>query len=66
MAHCGYEPTAAADATNNPLKAMMMGIKGPKLDGPMAPEINMDNARPANDIYEELVQEQLDKLDAAE
>lgn len=66
MAHCGYEPTAATDATNNPLKAMMVGLRGPKLDGPMAPEIDMSNQRPAEDVYDALVDEQLQKLDAAE
>lgn len=66
MAHCGYEPTAAADATANPLKAMMVGLRGPRLDGPMAPEIDMSNQRPTEDVYDALVQEQLNKLDAAE
>jgi hopanoid biosynthesis associated radical SAM protein HpnH len=38
MAHCGYEPTAVEDAINHPLKALKVSLRGPKLDGPFAPE----------------------------
>ncbi len=48
MAHCGYEPTAAVDAMANPLKAFKVAMRGPKVDGPMAPEIDMSNARKAD------------------
>jgi hopanoid biosynthesis associated radical SAM protein HpnH len=47
MAHCGYEPTAAIAALNNPLKALAVAIKGVKTDGDFAPEISMANQRPA-------------------
>ncbi len=60
MAHCGYEPTAAADATRNPLKALWVSLRGPRLDGPMAPEIPLDNQRPAEYMFEKLVEENLD------
>lgn len=39
MAHCGYEGTAVNDAFSNPLKLMLSGIRGPKTEGPMAPEM---------------------------
>src|SRR5262245_785216 len=48
MAHCGYEPTAAMDALAHPLKALMVGLRGPRLDGPMAPEIDMTHQRKAD------------------
>ena len=40
MAHCGYEPTAATAALNNPLKAMWVALRGVRTTGPMAPEID--------------------------
>jgi hopanoid biosynthesis associated radical SAM protein HpnH len=39
MAHCGFEGTAVNDAFSHPLKAMKAALKGPKLNGPMAPEL---------------------------
>ncbi len=38
MVHCGFEPTAVNDAVANPLKALMVSIRGPRTSGPMAPE----------------------------
>lgn len=48
MAHCGYEPTAAMDAVRNPLKAAMVALRGPRTEGPMAPEIDMSQQRKAD------------------
>jgi hopanoid biosynthesis associated radical SAM protein HpnH len=48
MAHCGYEPTAAMDALAHPLKALMVGLRGPRISGPMAPEIDMTHQRKAD------------------
>ena len=39
MAHCGYEPTAVNDAVAHPFKALMAALRGPRTDGPMAPEL---------------------------
>jgi hopanoid biosynthesis associated radical SAM protein HpnH len=39
MAHCGFEGTAVNDAFSNPLKAMWVSLRGPKVNGPMAPEL---------------------------
>ena len=44
MAHCGYEPTAANAALINPLKAMWVALRGVRTTGPMAPEIDLDQA----------------------
>ena len=46
MAHCGYEPTAATAALNNPLKAAWVALRGVRTTGPMAPEIDLDQAAP--------------------
>ena len=39
MAHCGYEGTAVEDTFRNPLKAFKISLRGPKTEGPMAPEL---------------------------
>ncbi len=39
MAHCGFEGTAVDDAFRNPLKALRTSLFGPRLTGPMAPEL---------------------------
>ena len=44
MAHCGYEPTAANAALTNPLKAMWVALRGVRTTGPMAPEIDLEQA----------------------
>ncbi|TDI63421.1 MAG: adenosyl-hopene transferase HpnH [Alphaproteobacteria bacterium] len=59
MAHCGYEATAAADTIANPLKALWTKIRGPKTDGPMAPEIPLHAQRPADYVHDTIVKEQL-------
>jgi hopanoid biosynthesis associated radical SAM protein HpnH len=38
MVHCGFEPTAVNDAVSNPLKAAWVAMRGPRIDGPMAPD----------------------------
>jgi hopanoid biosynthesis associated radical SAM protein HpnH len=39
MAHCGYEGTAVNDALAHPLKALRVSLRGPRTEGPMAPEL---------------------------
>jgi hypothetical protein len=39
MAHCGFEGTAVNDAFSNPLKALTVWLRGPRLKGPMAPDL---------------------------
>src|SRR5246127_5654264 len=46
IAHCGYEPTAAADILARPLQAVMIGLRGVRAQGPMVPEIPLENQRP--------------------
>ncbi|MEO0673827.1 MAG: DUF3463 domain-containing protein, partial [Pseudomonadota bacterium] len=64
MAHCGYEPTAADDAISNPFKMLKVPRFGLRTDGPMAKEIDLEKARPAVDVHEQLVEEELDKIAA--
>jgi Domain of unknown function (DUF3463) len=44
MAHCGFEGTAVNDAFSHPIKAMMVSLRGPKLTGPMAPDLPLNYA----------------------
>lgn len=38
MAHCGYEATAVEDMLSNPLKGMLVALRGPKTEGDMVPD----------------------------
>ncbi len=38
MAHCGFEATAVEDTFRHPLKALKTALRGPRTEGPMAPE----------------------------
>jgi hopanoid biosynthesis associated radical SAM protein HpnH len=39
MAHCGFEGTAVDDAFAHPIKALKVALRGPRITGPMAPEL---------------------------
>jgi hypothetical protein len=39
MAHCGFEGTAVNDALAHPLKALRTAWRGPRVSGPMAPDL---------------------------
>jgi hopanoid biosynthesis associated radical SAM protein HpnH len=55
MVHCGYEATAVTDTLSHPLKALKVFLKGPETEAPMAPEISLENQRPAQFVFEDLV-----------
>jgi hopanoid biosynthesis associated radical SAM protein HpnH len=62
MVHCGYEGTAVDDTFARPWKAAKVALFGIKTEGPMAPDIPLDNARPAEYVFEKRVQEQVAQL----
>ena len=62
MVHSGYESTAVMDAVASPLKTLKVALMGPKLDGPMAPEIDMTNQRPAEYSFSRHVQNKMAEL----
>jgi len=66
MAHCGYEATAAEAMFKSPLKAIRVALRGPRTDGPMAPEIPLDGQRPAQYLFSGQVQQSLSEIRAAE
>jgi hopanoid biosynthesis associated radical SAM protein HpnH len=41
MAHCGYEATAADATLRHPLAALGLALRGPRTQGPMAPELGL-------------------------
>jgi hopanoid biosynthesis associated radical SAM protein HpnH len=65
MVHCGYEPTAANDAFQNPLKMLWVGLRGVKTEGAMAKDIDLSQQRPADYVFSQHVQEALGKIHAA-
>jgi hopanoid biosynthesis associated radical SAM protein HpnH len=65
MAHCGYEATAVMDTLAHPVKALAKAMRGVRTEGPMAPEIPLGRARPAEYIFERHVQEAMAEMHAA-
>ncbi len=55
MVHCGYEATAVTDTLSHPLKAALVALRGPRTDGPMAPEIPLAGATPAAQVFEQQI-----------
>jgi hypothetical protein len=66
MAHCGYEPTAAHAAIASPFAALKVALRGVRTEGPMAPEIAMENQRPAQYVFDGQVQQRLSEIRKAE
>jgi hopanoid biosynthesis associated radical SAM protein HpnH len=62
MVHCGFEASAVTDAIKNPLKLAWVGLRGVKIDGPMAPEIPLHNARPAEYVFSSHVEKKLAEI----
>lgn len=63
MVHCGYEPTAVADTVKNPLKALKVFLRGPETEKPMVDDIPLENARPAQWVFEDVVQTMSERLE---
>jgi hypothetical protein len=66
MVHCGYEATAAEATLQHPLKALTISMRGIKTEGPMAPEISLENQRPAKYVFDSQVQLRLSEIRANE
>ena len=62
MVHSGYEATAVADAVRRPIKALIVGLRGVRTEGPMAPEIPLTGQRPAEFTYSRNVERELTKI----
>ena len=64
MAHCGYEPTAATATLAQPLQALKVALFGVKTEGEMAPEISLDQQRPAEFIFSRHVEKEMAAIHA--
>ncbi|MDQ2953741.1 MAG: adenosyl-hopene transferase HpnH [Pseudomonadota bacterium] len=66
MVHSGYEATAVQDAVKNPLKALLVGLRGVRTEGPMAPEIPLERQRPAEFVFSRHVELKLSEIQQSE
>ena len=62
MVHSGYEATSVMDAVAHPLKTISVFLRGPKTEGPMAPEIPLDKQRPADYVFSRHVEQKMAEL----
>ncbi len=62
MAHCGYEPTAANAVLAHPLHALKVALLGVRTEGEMAPEISLENQRPAQYVFSRHVERKIAEL----
>ena len=64
MVHSGYEATSVVDSVKHPLKIAKVLLRGPKLDGAMAPEIPLEGQRPAEYVFSRHVEDAMRKAHA--
>lgn len=62
MVHSGFEATAALDAIKRPWKAVAAQLRGPRTEGPMAPEIDLSKQRPAEYVFSAHVQKAMGEM----
>jgi hopanoid biosynthesis associated radical SAM protein HpnH len=66
MVHSGFEATAVVDTVKRPWKALGVAFSGVRTEGPMAPEIPLDQQRPAEFIFSQNVARKLSEIREAE
>ena len=62
MVHCGFEGTAAREGLQRPLEFIKVGLKGIRTDGPMAPDVDLSKARPAEDVHASQVEAEMERI----
>jgi hopanoid biosynthesis associated radical SAM protein HpnH len=62
MVHSGFEATAVNNAVSNPIKAAIVALRGVRTEGPMAPEISLENQRPPEFVFSRHVQAKLEEI----
>ncbi|RFB76421.1 adenosyl-hopene transferase HpnH [Methylovirgula sp. 4M-Z18] len=65
MVHSGFEATAVRDGFKHPLKLLSLSLKGPRTSGEMAPDISLENQRPAEFVFSRHVEHKLKEIGAA-
>jgi hopanoid biosynthesis associated radical SAM protein HpnH len=64
MVHSGFEASAVADIVKHPMRALGVMLNGVRTDGPMAPDIPIDNQRPADYVFSAQVEQRLVQIRA--
>jgi hopanoid biosynthesis associated radical SAM protein HpnH len=62
MVHCGFEGTAAKEGLQRPFEFIKVGLNGIRTEGPMAPDIDLSRARPAEDVHERQVSAEMERI----
>lgn len=62
MVHCGFEGTAAKEGLQRPFEFIRVGLNGIRTEGPMAPDIDLSHARPAEDVHERQVSAEMERI----
>ncbi len=62
MVHCGFEGTAVRDSVRRPWRAAAVALRGVKTDGPMAPDISIENQRPAEFVFSRHVEHKIKEI----
>ena len=66
MVHSGFEASAVTDSFRKPWKLIGPALRGLKTQGPMSPEISLENQRPAEFMFSRHVQKRLSEIEARE
>ena len=62
MVHCGFEGSAVKDSVRHPIEFMKVLAKGVRTTGPMSPDIELSNARAAEDVYSTHLERELARI----
>nr|WP_284700935.1 adenosyl-hopene transferase HpnH [Robbsia betulipollinis] len=65
MVHSGFEATAVKDTIAHPLKALGVSLRGVRTEGKLAPDIPLDNQRPADFVFSKHVEIKLEEIKLA-
>jgi hopanoid biosynthesis associated radical SAM protein HpnH len=66
MVHSGFEASAVMDSVKRPWQVAKVALFGIKTDGPMAPDIPLDQQRPAEYVFSRHVEQKLAEIAEAE
>ena len=64
MVHSGYEATAVAETVRRPWRAAAQVLRGIRTEGAMAPDIPLENQRPAEYVFSRHVEKALTRIRA--
>ncbi len=62
MVHSGYEATAVAETVRKPWRAAAQLLRGIRTEGPMAPDVPIDQQRPAEYVFSQHVEKALTRI----